>query len=132
MSTTPTTPAPSAGTTFWTNLKSLLPALELAGNVALLSTGAAGTEPLVASLEQSVNPAIQAIGSPSSTSSTVMLIYATIIGVLTTLKAQPGLPAETLAQIEGYITAAQAGTAGYLQAQSGFDPAAYAPVEPIA
>lgn len=119
--------------TFWSDLKSYLPAIELAGNVALLATGVgAGIEPLVASLENSVNPLLQAIGTKPSASNELMTVYGTIIGVLTTLKAVPNLPAATLAQIEGYMTAAQAGTAGYLQAQSGFNPANYAPVAPIA
>lgn len=129
MSTTPTTPAPTG---FWNELKSYFPAIELAGNVALLATGiGAGIEPLVASLEASVNPLLQAIGTKPSASSEVMTVYGTIIGVLTTLQAVPGLPAATLTQISGYMTAAQAGTAGYLQAQSGFNPANYTPVTPI-
>lgn len=133
MSTTPT-PTPTTGSTgFWAHLKALLPAIELAGNVALLATGVgAPFEPLVASLEQAVNPALLSIGTGQTVSSTIMTIYATIIGVLTTLKATPGLPADVLSQIDGYITAAQAGTAGYLQAATGFNPANYTPVTPIA
>jgi hypothetical protein len=128
MSTTP-----SALSTFWSKLKQFLPAIELAGNVALLATGiGAGVEPLVASLEQAVNPLLQSIGTQQPISSTIMTVYATIIGVLTTLKATPGLPAATLSQIAGYIIAAQDGTAGYLQAESGFNPANYTPVTPIA
>jgi hypothetical protein len=128
MSTTP-----SALSTFWSKLKQFLPAIELAGNVALLATGiGAGVEPLVASLEQAVNPLLQSIGTQQPISSTIMTVYATIIGVLTTLKATPGLPAATLSQIDGYIIAAQDGTAGYLQAESGFNPANYMPVTPIA
>lgn len=120
-------------TTFWSELKTYLPAIELAGNVALLATGVgAGIEPLVASLEASVNPLLQAIGTKPSASSELMTVYGTIIGVLTTLKSVPNLPAATLSQIDGYMIAAQAGTAGYLQAQSGFNPANYQPVAPIA
>jgi hypothetical protein len=48
------------------------------------------------------------------------------------LKATPGLPQAELAQIDGYLIAAQAGTAAYIQAESGFNPANYAPVTPIA
>lgn len=129
MSTTPT-PAPNS---FWTTLKQLLPAIELAGNVALLATGVgAPFEPLVASLEQSVNPLLQSIGTPQTVASTLMNVYATIIGVLTTLKQTPGLPAATLAEVDGYIAAAQNGTAGYLQAQTGYNAANYVPVAPIA
>ena len=129
MSTVPT-PAQSS---FWTTLKSWLPAIELAGNVALLATGlGAPFEPLIAGLEGAVNPLLQSIGSPQSTPNLLMTIYATIIGVLTTLKQTPGLPAATLSQIDAYITAAEAGTAGYFQAQTGFNPQNYQPVTPIA
>lgn len=117
----------------WSSLLKLLPAIEMAGNVALLATGVgAGVEPLVAQLENAVNPALQTIGTPQTTSTIEVTIYATIIGVLTTLKAIPNLPAATLTEIEGYLNAAQAGIAGYLQAASGFNPANYAPVTPIA
>lgn len=130
MSTTPT-PAPATG--FWAHLKQLLPAIELAGNVALMATGfGAPFVPLVQQLENAVNPAIQSIGTPQTVSSTIMTVYAAIIGVLTVLKATPGLPAAELAQIDAYITAAQAGTAGYITAQSGFVASNYAPVTPIA
>lgn len=118
---------------FWDEVKKLLPAIELAGNVALLASGVgAGIEPLVASLEAAVNPALQSIGTAQTTANTVMTIYATIIGVLTTLKQVPNLPADTLAQIDAYLVAAQSGTASYLQAQQGFNPANYTPVVPIA
>ena len=130
MSAAPT-PVPATG--FWAKLKSILPAIEMAGNVALLATGVgAGFEPLVAALESSVNPLLQSLGTGQSTSSLTMNVYATIIGVLTTMKAAPGLPAGTLAQIDGYVLAAQNGTAGYLQAEQGFNPANYTPVAPIA
>ncbi len=128
MSTTPT-PAPTG---FWATLKSLLSVIELAGNVALMATGLGAVEPLVASLESAVNPLLQSIGTKQTVATEVMNVYATIIGVLTTLKAVPGLPAATLTQIDGYMTAAQAGTAGYLQGQTGFNPANYQPVTPIA
>ena len=105
----------------------------MAGNVALLATGVgAGFEPLVANLENAVNPLLQSVGTAQPITSTLMTVYATIIGVLTTLKSTPGLPAATLAQIDEYITAAQSATAAYVQAESGFNPANYAPVTPIA
>ena len=132
MSTTPVQPSTSASTGFWAKLKTLLPAIEMAGNVALLATGVgAPFEPLVASLEAAVNPALQSIGTPQTASTTIMTIYATIIGILTTLKATPGLPADVIAQIDAYVTAAQAGTAGYLQAASGYNPQNYGPVSLI-
>ena len=119
--------------TFWDNFKKLLPAIELAGNVALMATGfGAAFVPLIQQLENAVNPALQAIGTGQSAQSTIMTIYATIIGVLEVLKATPGLPAATLAQIDAYLIAAQAGTAAYIQAESGYNPSNYTPVEPIA
>jgi len=128
MSTTTTQPSG-----FWAHLKQLLPAIELAGNVALMATGfGAPFVPLIQQLESAVNPALQSLGTPQTAQSTIMSIYATIIGVLTVLKATPGLPAAELAQIDSYVTAAQAGTAGYLSAQSGFVAANYSPVTPIA
>jgi len=121
-----------ATTNFWTTLKSWLPAIEMAGNVALLASGiGAGFEPLVAQLENSVNPLLQTIGTNQPVTTTLLTVYATAIGVLTTLENTPGLPAATLAQVQEYITAAQAATAAYIQAESGFNPANYAPVTPI-
>lgn len=128
-----TTPTPAATTSFWQKLKQILPAIEMAGNVALLASGiGAGFEPLVAGLEGALNPLLQSIGSPQTVSNTLMNVYATIIAVLTTLKQTPGLPAATLSEIEAYITAAQNATAAYVQAQTGFNPANYTPVTPIA
>jgi hypothetical protein len=114
--------------------KNLIPAIELAGNVALsvLIPGGAAVAPLLASLEGAVNPLLQSIGTKPTPSTEIMTVYATIIGVLTTLKQTPGLPAATLATIDGYIISAQNGTAAYMQAQSGFNPALYTPVAPIA
>ena len=127
-----TTPTPAPATTFWQKLKLILPALEMAGNVALLASGVgAPFEPLVAGLENAANPLLQSIGTQSTITSELMTVYATIIGVLTTLKATPGLPAATLAEIDGYVTAAQNGTAAYIQAEAGYNPAAYTPVTPI-
>jgi hypothetical protein len=130
MSTTTTTPAPTG---FWASLKSLLPAIELAGNVAvnLLVPGGAALSPLLSSLEGAVNPLIQSIGTKPTPTSEIMTVYATIIGVLTTLKNTPGLPSATLATVDGYITAVQAGTAEYIAAQSGYNAALYTPVAPI-
>ena len=127
-----TTPAPTPTTTFWSKLKAILPAIEMAGNIALLATPFAGFEPLVAGLETATQSLVQSIGSGNTPQQELMILYGTSIGVLTTLKGQPGLPAATLTEIDGYIVAAEAGTAGYVQAESGFNPASYAPVTPIA
>jgi hypothetical protein len=127
---TPITPVP-APSGFWASLKQLLPAIELAGNVALLASPLAGFEPLVAGLENATQSAVQAIGTPQTASSALMTIYATIIAVLTILKQQPGLPAATLSKVDEYIAAAEAGTGAYFAAASGFSAANYAPVAPI-
>lgn len=118
--------------TFWDELKKLLPAIEMAGNIALLASGVgAGVEPLVAGLEAATLPLIQSIGTPQTVSTQLVTFYGTAIGVLTTLKTVKGLPADTLGKIDAYIVAAEAGTAEYVQAGTGFDPANYAPVSPI-
>jgi hypothetical protein len=129
MSTTPVVTAPSG---FWATLKQLLPAIEMAGNVALLASGVgAGVEPLVSGLESATLPLIQSIGTQQTASTELVTFYGTVIGVLGTLKTIPGLPTATLTEINGYILAAEAGTAQYVQAQSGFVPANYSPVTPI-
>ena len=132
MSTTTTGTTPSA-TGFWATLKSLIPAIELAGNVAvsLLIPGGAALSGLLTQLENAVNPLLQSIGQPQSISSTILNVYATIIGVLTALEQTPSLPAATLAQIKGYIVAAESATAAYVQAEAGFVPGNYTPVSPI-
>lgn len=129
MSTTPTVPTPSTGFDW----KSLLGVVELAGNtaVSILIPGGAAYAPLLASLESSVNPLLQSIGTKPSSSSEIMTAYGTIIGILTTLKGLPGLPADTLAKIDAYMIAAQNGTAAYLQASQGYDASLFAPVTPI-
>lgn len=116
---------------FLDTLKKYMPLIDLAVNTGLLASGVgAPFEPLAAGIESAINPLLQLVGTAPA--NVVMNVYATIIGVLTTLKAVPGLPAATLSTIDGYLTAAEAGTAAYIQAQSGFNPANYQPVTPIA
>ena len=129
MSTTPVTPAPQ---TFWQKLKQILPAIEMAGNVVLLATPFAGFEPLVAGLENATQSLVQSIGTTQTPSNLLMSLYGSMIGVLTILKAQPNLPAETLNEINGYLIAAEAATAAWVQAESGFAASLYTPVMPIA
>ena len=131
MSTTPTPTPTTASTSFWSKLKTLLPAIEMAGNVVLLASPFAAFEPLIANLENSVNPAIQSIGSGQTGLTEEITIYGSIIGVLNAMKSVPNLPADVLNQVEGYLVAAQAGLTGYVQASSGFNPANYQPVTPI-
>ena len=107
--------------------------IELAGNVAVsvLIPGGAAFAPLLAGLENALNPLLQSIGTKPSVSSEVMTFYGTVIGILTVLKNTPGLPADVLAKVDEYLIAAQNGTASYLLASKGFDPAQFAPVTPI-
>lgn len=129
MSTTPV-PAPSG---FWSTFKTLLPAIEMAGNIALLASGVgAGFEPLIAGLEQATQPLIQSLGTKQPAPTEMLTFYGAAIGVLTTLKSLPGVPASTLTEIDDYLIAAEAGTGMYFQAQHGFDAANYQPVQPIA
>ena len=118
---------------FLDNLKKFLPVIELGVNVGLLASGlGAPFEPLAAGIEQAINPLINSAGTAQTTTTVEMSAYATIIGVLTVLEQTPGLPTATLTEIQGYLTAAQAGVAGYVTAQTGFNPANYTPVAPIA
>lgn len=130
MSTAPVIPAPTG---FWAELKLLLPDIEMAGNIALLASGVgAGVEPLVAALENATQPLVQSLGTKQPASTEMFTFYSTAIGILTTIKALPGVPAATLTEIDGYLLAAQTGTGKYFAAQQGFNPANYAPVAPIA
>lgn len=128
MSTTPVVPV-STGFDW----KSLIGVVELAGNVAtgILIPGGAAFAPLLAGLENAVNPLLLSIGTKPSVSSEVNLAYSTIIGILTTIKQMPGTPADILTKVDSYMIAAQNGTAEYLQAGLGFNPANEAPVTEI-
>ena len=131
MSTTPVTPTPTG---FWSTLKGLISPIELAANVAisLLVPGGAALSALLGKLEDAVNPLVQSIGTNPPAATEIMNFYATTIGVLTALKSTPNLPAATITLIDGYVIAAEQGTASYLKAESGFDPTQYQPVTPIA
>jgi len=118
---------------FWDQLKPLLPVIEQATNVGLLASGfGAPFVPLIAGLENATQALVQSIGTKPSVQNEVMAIYGAMIGILGTLKQTPGLPAPTLQKINEYILAAEDGTAAYIQAGTGFNPANYTPVTPIA
>ena len=113
--------------------KSLINIVELAGNVAtgILIPGGAAFVPLLSGLENALNPLLQSIGTKPSVAAETITIYGTIIGILTTLKAVPGLPSDTLTKINDYLIAAQNGTAAYIQGALGYDPASHDAVTPI-
>lgn len=113
--------------------KSLIGVVELAGNVAtsVLIPGGAALTPLLSGLENSINPLLMSIGTQAVVSDEVMTAYGGIIGILTTLKQIPSLAPDVITKIDDYMIAAQNGTASYIQASQGFNPANEAPVTPI-
>jgi hypothetical protein len=106
----------------------------MAGNIAvsLLIPGGAAMAALLAQLENAVNPLLQSIGTKPTVTNEVMTLYGTMIGILTSLKNQAGLPQATLATVDAYLIAAENGTASYLLASQGFNAAQFQPVTPIA
>jgi prefoldin subunit 5 len=127
MATTPVT----TGSSF--NWKALIPILEGAGNIAeLLIPGGAAFVPLTTSLENAVNPLLASIGSGNTATQEILAAYATMIGILTALQKNTKLDAATLAKVQAYLTAAQAGLTAYITAGSGYNPALYVQVAPIA
>ncbi len=115
------------------NWKALIPILEGAGNIAeLLIPGGAAFIPLTTSLENAVNPLLASVGAGNTPTQEVMAAYGAMIGILTALEQNTKLDPATLAKVEAYLVAAQAGLAAYVTAGSGYNPALYVPVAPIA
>ncbi len=111
----------------------LIPIFELAGNTAaILIPGGAAFAPLLAQLEQAFNPLLMSIGTRQSTQTTILAVYGAIIGILSALQQTGKLAPDVAAKVTAYLNAAQKAVSGYMQAQSGFNPANYTPVEPIA
>ncbi len=118
--------------------------ISLALNTTLQLLGAQGItkqdySKLAVTLEGAFGPLLALLpqwlkgGTAAPTATTdVLAAYATAIGVLNALKSQPGLPADMLAKIAEYISAAQDGTTAFLGAQQGFDPTNFTPVTPLA
>lgn len=102
----------------------------------LKAQGVTGTDysTFAAQLESALGPLLALIGKPGGNppSSIVLAALGTFIGVLNTLQQDTKLPADQLAKIKEYMTAAQNATSAYLKAGNGFDPSAYTPVTPIA
>ena len=115
------------------NWKALIPILEGAGNIAeLLIPGGAAFVPLTTALENAINPLLTSVGAGNTATQEILAAYAALIGILTALQQNTKLDPATLAKVEAYLVAAQAGLAAYVTAGSGYNPALYVPVAPIA
>lgn len=132
MATNSTTPAPAF------NWSDIIPLLEVGTNVTLAALGTTGVVPggpmaatLAQALEAAVNPLIAQLQNKGTTSQDVMAGFGTLIGVITALQKQAGLPVDVMNKLDSYAIAAQDGAAGYLTSQTGFNPAQYAPLEPL-
>jgi prefoldin subunit 5 len=126
-----TTPIQQTSSSF--SWKSLIPILETAGNVAeMLIPGGAAFVPLTTSLENAVNPLLLSVGQGNTATQEILAAYATLIGILQALQQNTKLDPATLAKVQEYLTSAQAGLTAYITAGSGYNPALYTPVAPIA
>jgi hypothetical protein len=130
MASSTAAPAPAASTGF--NFASLLPLLELGGNVALMALGQAGVVPaaaasLAATIEGGINPLIQSIQAGSTKTQDAVVAMASLIATLNVLKANTKDPA-LLTKIDEYLVGAQQGLAGYIAAGQGFDATKFTPV----
>lgn len=112
------------------NTTSIISLIELAANVILAAIPiTTAFAPLVAALEAGINPLITAINAGSTTTTDVMAGYATLIALITTLKAQTNLDPTVLAKLNEYLTAAENGTQAALAvAATGYNASALTPV----
>lgn len=108
--------------------------VELAANVTLAAIPyTAAFAPLAVALENGINPLITAFTTGSSKTSDVLAGFGAMIALINTLKAVPGVPADVLAKLEVYLTAAQDGlTAALAVATKGFDATQLTQLTPIA
>ena len=113
--------------------KSLIQPLELASNIALtlFVPGGATYAPLVAALENAINPLLQSIGTKPDVTNEVMAVYGTVIAALQIAKQAKGLDQATLDKINEYLGATMDAMAAYIKAGKGYDPSLYGPVNPI-
>jgi len=114
-----------------------LPLIQFAGNsiLALLAqtkTIPDGSVNLASQVESAFGPLIAALLSHQGAAADVLAGYGAVIGTLTSLKGVKAFDQATIDRINVYLTAAQNGTAAYLQAGKGFDPSLYGPTTPIA
>ena len=115
------------------NWKALIPILEGAGNIAeLLIPGGAAFVPLTTALENAINPLLTSVGQGNTATQEILAAYAALIGILTALQQNTKLDPATLAKVQAYLTASQAGLTAFITAGSGYNPALYVPVQPIA
>ena len=115
------------------NWKALIPILEGAGNIAeLLIPGGAAFVPLTTALENAINPLLTSVGAGNTATQEILAAYAAMIGVLTALQQNTKLDPATLAKVQAYLVSSQAGLTAFITAGSGYNPALYVPVAPIA
>ena len=127
-----TTPVSVSTSSF--NWQSLIPLLELAGNtvVAILVPGGPVLVPLIAALENSINPLLLGIGQKQNVANDVMAAYGTLVAVLNIVKQTTGVSPAILAKVEEYLAAVQNAMAAFVKAGQGYDPTLYGTVVPIA
>lgn len=128
-----TTPTPAAGIN-WTNILTLI---EGFGNLALVGLQAGGVVPvgssqIAALLEQALNNLVtqQQAGAPATTD--VVNAYALLIAGFKAYQIATVSNSALQTKIGVYLTATEAGLAGYVQAGAGFNAANYGPLEPVA
>jgi hypothetical protein len=115
---------------------SILPLLQLLSTLGLTIAGQYGVVPtntasLAAQLESLLGPLFTAISSKSTTTQDIQAALGAGIGILTVLKAQPGLDPGLIAKIEEQLAGMQAALIAEVAATKGFDANQFAPVTPI-
>ena len=115
------------------NWKALIPILEGAGNIAeLLIPGGAAFVPLTTALENAINPLLTSVGAGNTATQEILAAYAALIGILTALQQNTKLDPATRAKVQAYLVSSQAGLTAFITAGSGYNPALYVQVAPIA
>lgn len=88
----------------------------------------ASTQNLINSLIGPVESLIASLKAGQSKTADALAALAAISGVITVLKAQPGLPADLLTQIDNVDKDVQAALVGWVAAGKGFDVQNYGPI----
>lgn len=116
------------------NTAQILALIELAANVTLAAIPVtAAFAPLAASLEAGINPLIASLMSGSTTTTDVIAGFGSMVALINTLKAVPGIAPDVLAKLDVYLTAAQDGlTASLAVATAGYNASQLTPVALLA